>query len=338
MGRWLSFRVFYAANLLCGLLFTYPTIAEPLQFALLAKRVDQRFFIQAGEGCAEAARTQGDVCRLLGTSGPAHFRKQNQLLEQLFHQHLDGIALSVTQSEWLAGHALKQMSHIPLITFNADLNPTEQHLRRSHVGFDNLAIGKQLGILAQRLKPQGGRLCVLTGSLKDTYQQERLHGIRRQLGAIPNHKGTERLRGENGWVEPSRCPLERAETSEHALLQLATLLNTNQFDVIVNIGSWPIDQPAMYRQQLGPILTELDRQGTRPVIIIATPGPDAEQRALLDDGLVQAYLGWNSYELGHQSYWILKRLAQGQAVPEKVLIDTFNVYLPQASSNSPVKP
>ncbi|WP_349618486.1 substrate-binding domain-containing protein [Azotobacter salinestris] len=338
MGRWLSFRIFLAVSLFCGLLFTYPTVAEPLQFALLAKRIDQRFFIQAGEGCAEAARAQGDVCRLLGTSGPPHFRKQNQLLEQAFHQKLDGIALSVTQSEWLAEHALKQRGHIPLITFNTDFNPAEQQLRRSHVGFDNLVFGKQLGRLAQRLRPQGGRLCVLTGSLRDTHQQERLHGIRLQLGAIPNHKGTERLRGENGWFEPSRCPLERAETADRALLQLATLLNTNQFDVIVHIGSWPIDQPAMYRQQLGPILTELDRQGTRPAIIIATPDPDAEQSALLDDGLVQAYLGWSSHELGRQSYWILKRLAQGQAVPEKVLIDTFNIYLPQASSNSPAKP
>ncbi|MFB8828842.1 substrate-binding domain-containing protein [Azotobacter sp. CWF10] len=112
-----------------------PLLRSPYSSHCLPSESTSAFSFRRG-GCAEAARAQGDVCRLLGTSGPAHFRKQNQLLEQLLHQDLDSIALLVTQSEWLAEHALRQMSHIPMITFNADLNPTEQHLRRSHVGFD----------------------------------------------------------------------------------------------------------------------------------------------------------------------------------------------------------
>ncbi|WP_460426629.1 substrate-binding domain-containing protein [Azotobacter armeniacus] len=307
-----------------------------MQFALLAKRADQCFYILASEGCAEAARAQGDTCLLLGpSSGPTHFRQQNQALEQALDTDLDGIALAVTRSKWLAEHALKRAGRIPLITINSDLEPAERHLRRGHVGLDNLVFGQRLGMLAQRFRPQGGKLCVL--SLQDTYHKERLQGIRRQLGGIPDQAGTDRLKGENGWSEPNRCPLERAETPERALLQLTTLLNTRQFDVIISIGSWPIYRADMYRRQLGPLLAELDKQGSRPAIIITTPEePNAAQRALLDDGLVQAYLSMEGREIGRQSYWMLKRLVQGKPVPEKVLVDS-RIYLPQSPAHIPAE-
>ncbi|GAB3377650.1 substrate-binding domain-containing protein [Azotobacter armeniacus] len=337
MKRQFSFHFLSVANLLCELLLIPPAGAEPLQFALVAKRVDQRFFILAGEGCAEAAQAQGDTCLLLGASGPAHFRRQNKALEQALERNLDGIALAVTHSQWLADHALQQVGKTPLITFDSDLGPAERHLRSGYVGIDNLAFGQRLGMLAQRLRPQGGKLCVLTGNLQDTYQQERLQGIRLQLSDVLSNEEADRLDEKNGWSEPNRCPLERAETSEHALLQLTTLLNIRQFDVIISLGSWPIYETGMYRQQLGPLLAELDAKGIRPAIIIATNEPDAAQRALLDDGLVQAYLDMNSREIGRQSYRMLKRLVQGEPIPEKVLVDSLVVYLPESPPHIPAK-
>ncbi|SFB27478.1 hypothetical protein [Azotobacter beijerinckii] len=82
MKRHLFSRLLSAAGLLCGLPLGLPAGAEPLQFALIAKRVDHPFFIQAGEGCAEAAQAQSDTCLLLGAAGLEHFRLQNQALEQ----------------------------------------------------------------------------------------------------------------------------------------------------------------------------------------------------------------------------------------------------------------
>lgn len=333
-----ALRLLPTFGLLCGLLPVLPATAEPLQFAMVPKRVDQRFFILAGEGCAEAAQTQGDTCLLLGASGPAHFRLQNKALEQALEKDLDGIALAVTHSKWLAEHALQRVSKIPLITFDADLNPAEQHLRRGYVGIDNLAFGRHLGRLAQHFRPQGGKLCVLTGELQDIYQQERLQGIRQQLSGIPNHQGVDRLHGEHGWSEPHRCPLERAETPEGALLQLSTLLNTRHFDVIISLGSWPVHHADNYRQQIGPLLAGLDAKHSHPAIIIASSEPDAGQRALLDEGLVQAYLDMNSREIGRQSYWMLKRLASGEPIAEKHLIDNYIVYLPKAPPTMTAKP
>ncbi len=321
-------RFLSLAGPLFGALLASGADAEPLRFALVAKRVDHPFFIQAGEGCAEAARAQGDTCLLLGAAGPTHFRRQNQALEQALDMGLDGIALSVTHSQWLADHALKRASRTPLITFDSDLGPAERHLRLGYVGLDNQLFGRRLARLAQHFRPQGGRLCILSGNLQDTNLQERLQGIRRQLGAA---RDGDRLDGENGWRELNRCPLYSSDDQQTALLQLATLLDGNSVDVVISIAAWPSLQAATFRQRLG----ELGEHVSHPVIIMTTNEPDAAQLELLDEGLVQAYLDIDSREMGRQSYWMLKRLAQGKTVPKDLLIDDRVVYLYLSGSSSP---
>jgi ribose transport system substrate-binding protein len=321
-----------AAGLLCGWLLAPLAGAEALRFALVAKQMDQSFYALAGEGCAEAAQAEGDTCLLLGPLGTEHFRRQGEVLRQaLARDDLDGIGLAVTHSRWLAEHALKDAGRIPLIAFSSDLAPAEQQLRRSYVGLDNLQFGRQLAVLAQRFRPQGGKLCILSGGIQHTNHLERIQGIRRQLRGNPAEDGaTGRLQGENGWSEPSRCPLYGNNDPASARLRLATLLAPgSQLDVIIVLGNWPLYEADEYRRQIGPLLAELDKQGRRPVIIVTTHEMDAAQRALLDDGLAQAYLNMEGREIGRQSYRMLKRLARSEPVPEKVFVAS-HVYLPGA--------
>ncbi|NHN77321.1 substrate-binding domain-containing protein [Azotobacter chroococcum] len=322
--------------LLCGVFGSLPGAAEPLQFALLAKRVDHPFFIVALEGCTEAAQAQGATCLLLGPAGSRHFRQQNEALERALDRDFDGIALSVTHSRWLAEHALQHLGQAPLITFDSDLSPAEQHLRRGYVGLDNLAFGRQLGRLAQRFRPHGGRLCILSASPQDTNLRERLQGIRQQLRGLESAEA-ERLDGENGWSELKRCPLYSGGDQQSALFQLTTLLNSAQADTIVSLGSWPVHRADEFRRQLGPLLAALDARGARPVIIFPTIELDGAQRALLDEGLVQAFLSMETREIGRQSYRMLKRLAQGLPIPEKTLVDS-HTYLPEAPVQNQASP
>ncbi len=335
MNRPLFHRVSGLAGLACALLLTpLSAHAASLQFALLAKRTDQSFFLEVAQGCAEAAAAEGDTCLLLGATGPAHFRRQNEALEQALAQGLDGIALSVTGSRWLAEHALRHLRQTPLITFDSDLAPSERYLRRGYVGIDNLAFGRQLGQLLQRFRPQGGRLCILSGGQLDPNLRERLSGVRQQLRGSRDADGAEPLAGEHGWYETERCPLYSADNPENALLQLTTLLESTELDAIVAVGIWPIYDADAFRQQLGPLLEELGRQGRRPTIVMTASEPDERQLALLNDGLVQAYAGVNSHEIGRQSYRMLKRLALGQAVAGEIIVDS-RVYLPGGTPGSP---
>jgi ribose transport system substrate-binding protein len=176
--------------------------------------------------------------------------------------------------------------------------------------------------------------------MRENNYQERLQGIREQLRGSETQvevRAADRLSGENGWSEPNRCPLFRAEKPEKAVFQLVALLKAQKVDVIISTGSWPIYHADVFRQQLSPLLAELDKKGKRPTIIIASNEPDAAKRALLDDGLIQAYLSLEGREIGRQSYRILKRLAQGESVPEKVFVDS-RIYLPKVSTAIPIAP
>lgn len=162
---------------------------------------------------------------------------------------------------------------------------------------------------------RSGKLYILTGSSQDTNHQERIQGIRQQLcGELTNDAldRTGRLNGEHGWSESDRCPLYNSVNQQNALLKLSTLLNsTSPVDAIISIGSWPIHQANLYRQQLGPCLPSWIKKGTCSAIVIALPELSAAQHALLDDCLVQAYLSMESREIGRQSYWLLDDKASG---------------------------
>lgn len=312
-------------GLICGLLLAPLAGAESLRFALVAKTVDPIPFVQAGLGCAEAARAEGDSCILLGPTGPPNFRQQDHILGEALEMGLDGIAVSVSNSRWLAEHSLQRVGRTPLITFDADLEPADRHLRRAYVGFDDRKFGRVLGQLAQRLRPQGGLLCLLAGNLHDPNVDIRLRGLREYLSG---GRGSERLSGEVGWREHERCPLYTAGDQSVALRQMATMLNSPGVDLIVSLGSWPIQDPERFRRSIGPLLAELQARGTRPPIVIGVGEPSAQQLALLDDGLVQAYLAVGFRELGRLSYRVLKRLARGEPVPESTLIES-RIYLPK---------
>lgn len=307
--------------------------AESLRFALVAKTLDNPLFVQASEGCATAARAEGDTCMPLGSRGPLHFRRQNEVLEQALDSGLDGLAVSVSNSQWLSDHALQHLGSTPLITFDSDLAPMHRHLSRAYIGVDNLALGRDLGSLAQRLRPQGGTLCILSGWPEEANLDERIAGIRQQLAGV--RAPIDRLHGKNGWSEPERCPLYNADTFQTALTQLDTLLETGQIDVIISVGSWLVRQPEEFRQQLAPRLAKLKRMGRRPDLIIVTVGdPSADLQAMLEEGLVQAYVSTPTFELGRQSYRLMKRLAEGKPVPEKTYID-YRIHPPGPDRAAP---
>lgn len=315
-------------GLFCGLLFAPLASAESLRFALIAKTVDSIPFIQAGQGCAEAARAEGDSCILLGPSGSAHFRQQDRILSEALEMGLDGIGVSVTNSRWLADHSLQRLGRTPLITFDTDLAPPDRYLRRAYVGFDDLKFGQQLGYLIQRLRPQGGQICLLAGNLYDPNVDVRIQGLREYLSGGQDIGADGRLSGEGGWREHERCPLYSSGYQKVALRQLSTMLNSARIDAIVSLGSWLVQDPELFREEAGPLLTEHQAQGTLPAIVIGIGEPSAEQLALLDEGLVQAYLALGFRELGHESYRVLKRLARGEPVPESTLLGS-RTYLPK---------
>jgi ribose transport system substrate-binding protein len=146
-------------------------------------------------------------------------------------------------------------------------------------------------------------------------------GVRRQLSGNPQMTSSSRLRGEGGWREPDRCPFFGGDHDpERAVKQLALALSDLKVDVAIAVGGFPVVDAKLFRDLIGPLRAA--RVGAEQDIIVATGELTADQRALLRDGLVRAYLAIDFVEMGRASYRTMKQLAAGRRVEPVVRTGT----------------
>lgn len=290
--------------------------AKGMKFGIAGKRADDANFIAVWEGCAKAARQYGDECINIGSPGPANVRKQDDAIVEAVAKGIDGLAVSVTNSERLARSALSKALHkkIPVLTFDSDLDKGRAHLRKGYVGPDNLKIGSDLASLAMRFRPPGGTVCLMSGDPYNPNLNERMAGVRRMLSGQAAFPADRKLQGEGGWREVSRCPFFNFDQPGMAVEQMKTAFASEKADVLVSVGHWPVLDLARYRQSLTE-LKKTDRDFDKRLIIIGIGKLMPAQQELLQERLVHGYVSIDFEEMGRIAYFHLKRLAQGKAIP-----------------------
>ncbi|WLQ13212.1 substrate-binding domain-containing protein [Hahella aquimaris] len=286
-------------------------------FGIAGKSVEDINFINAWKGCEEEARLNDDTCIHIGEVGPAHFRNQDRALLDAMERRIDGIAVSITNSEFLFASSLRAASErgIPVITFDSDLEKQHASLRSAYVGPDNLGFGRNLGAQAMRLRPQGGSVCLMSGGPYNPNLNARLQGVRQVLSGDDAFPAGQKLKGENGWQEPERCPWYNWDKYDRALLQMREAIYNKEIHAFVSVGAWPQSDLSLYREILMPAKAEyLDSLNKIIIIGIGTPLP--EQLDQLSEKLVHAYVSIDFAEMGRISYRYLKKLSEGERVPE----------------------
>ncbi|BES71492.1 sugar-binding protein [Marinobacter nanhaiticus D15-8W] len=298
-----------------GFLFclTQSAVGDGLNFVLVSKNIDDANFVAAARGCAEAARAEGDACMHLGPSGAAHFRAQDKVVRQVLEQEVDGIAISVTNGEFLAKHSLRKLEgrNIPFITFDSDMPAPYQDLRKAYVGPDNEEIGYSLGEIVNQFK-RSGSLCLMSASPFDTNLNQRLIGVREALADQLIDTASQPLQGESGWFETGRCPWFNADDSRRAVTQIFAAFTYEDSDAVVSVGGWPL----VDTDRLRSVLTEYAEHlgSDKRVFVSATGELRPEDYALLHDGLVQGFVSIDFEAMGREVYRVLKSLSDGRVV------------------------
>ncbi|TBW49501.1 sugar ABC transporter substrate-binding protein [Marinobacter halodurans] len=304
-----------------GIVLSFSVFAIPaahgqgLTFALISKSLQDANFIAAARGCEQAASEDGNHCVHVGPKGAAHFRNQDLAIRHLLERDVDGMALSVTNGEYLARKSLAQVAerNIPLITFDSDLPDDLHSLRQAYVGPDNAEIGRQLGRIVN-LFMDGGTLCLMSASPFDTNLNERLLGVRQALTGDPTPDEPGLLTGENGWTETGRCPWYNADDKSRAVTQVFTAYTYEHSDAIVSVGAWPLLDHNRLRSALAPFRDQL--RSREKLFILATGGLRPQDTALMNEGLIQGFVSIDFEAMGRASYEVLKRLHEGRAVKE----------------------
>jgi len=314
-------------TILVFLLSSTNVLADGMTFGIAGKQVDDINFIAVWKSCLQEAQKYGDTCLHIGEKGPAHFRIQDKSIAEAINKGIDGLAVSVTNSEWLYKHALTTAvkKNIPLITFDSDLDKNHAHMRSAYVGMDNLQVGREMGRIAQKLRPQGGTVWLMSGVKYSTNLNKRLMGIRQTLSGNLQFPEGKKLSGKGGWKEHNRSPWYCWDDYARSLKQMKVTLTDPKVDVFISVGHWPIINADSYRQTISSIRNDVP-DTHKKTIIIGVGELLPEQMELLRENIVHAYISLDFEEMGRKSYHYLKKLAMGEKIPP-VTHTGIKVYL-----------
>ncbi|NOH70081.1 sugar ABC transporter substrate-binding protein [Vibrio pectenicida] len=295
-------------------------VAKQYKFAVVPKEENNPFFQASREGCETAAKELGNVeCVFRGPKG-VDVRKQDRIITELISEGVDGIAIAVVQSKFILENSIKRAlsAGIPIITYDSDF-PSEAiirnpNLRAAYIGTNNFELGKSLGEALKAQRPSGGTIIIQSGRSDSPNLNLRVMGIRSALsGKKYDTSPGKRLMGENGWKESGK-PLYNLGSFEQALEDLQNVLNSykeRNIHAVVAVGGWS-QFLSEYRNVAGLYKQAINDKE----ILIITANTADEQLVYLKDGLANANIGQNPYEMGRQAILTLYKLANKQDIDE----------------------
>jgi len=240
---------------------------------------------------------------------------QIRRLEQIATQSdVKGVGVSVLESQ--AEGVLERMQAlrakgVKVITVDSDGKPEG---REAFVGTNNLEAGRELGRLVAQLRPDGGKAVAFVGILGAQNAQERIQGLKEGLG-----DKIELVDAMEDAVNESK-----ARNNVTAAIQ-------NHPEVNILCGIWSYNAPA--------IVDVISANGRRKDFTIVAF--DAEPNAIvaMDQGMIDAMVVQNPYEMGYTGVTLLHRLITGdkagvdELLKGKDVVDTgLKVVVPAESS------
>ena len=309
-------------NFLIILMFPMSAVSSnSLKFAIVPKYYSV-FFDESGKGCkAAAAQLEAVECIYRGPE-KGDVRVQDAIIEQLIDEGVDGIAIAVTQSNFLAKSSIQKAikAGIPIITYDSDFDAVTlqkySNIRLAYIGTDNFELGKAFGEQLKKLRPEGGTLLIQTGRPDSPNLNLRIMGLRSALSgknySMPPGKI---LKNEQGWTEV-REPIQNYDQIGRSVKQLESFLiaGENHADSFVAVGGWAQNDDKNYRQMIEPYKGTLKNN---EIVIIISDTSDIQLK-MLRDRLAHVNVGQNPYEMGVQSLITLHNIIQNQKYEKKI--------------------
>jgi ribose transport system substrate-binding protein len=218
---------------------------------------------------------------------------------------------------------LKKKS-VHVVTIDSDMDREKlRDTRFAFIGTDNLAGGRELGKCVKNLRTAGGEYVTFVGRTGAQNAMDRIEGVRQ--GAGDKFKALDTMGDETD--------LSRARENVRNAIRNHPKLNTL-------IGIWSYNAPA-----IGDVVKEMNNRDQFTIVAF-----DAEPLAIkqMGEGLIDAMVVQNPYQMGYQGVRLLRALVQNdqatlkemfpnQGKPDGDLYDTgIKVVVPD--EGSPLKP
>jgi len=298
--------IFKSFSVFLGLLLSvFPCLnnaSDKINIGIVGKTKNDSFYQQSYQGCLSFAQENPNVnCIYEGGNDYQDIRAQALILNKLVQQGVDGLLFSTTDSDFLVQRVLSsnKARNLPIITFDSDLLPEHRQYRIAYVGTDNFNFGQALARYAKQFKTSKiTRVCIQSGHNTSPNLNERLAGVRYELAG----ERTERLNGQNGWIEHERCPFYSLGKRGDALMQLEAMLNEKNPPIFIAVAGFAQFNPD-YIERISAYKTDIDKGD----IVIVSADTETVQLEALAAGLSTVNIGQNPFEMGRLGTELLYR-------------------------------
>jgi ribose transport system substrate-binding protein len=271
-----------------------------LRFAVIPKSLDLPVFNYAKVGAEREAAKRGNIDVIWRGPENADQLRQKEILESFITQHVDGIAISCLNGDFLTETINRAVdAGIPVVTWDADAPKSK---RLAFYGVDDLAAGRILAEHAVRLLGGKGKVAIIT-SMGAVNLERRLQGVRDVLAQHPGMSIVE--------------VYDIKEDTVHCAEIIAT--GTNRYPDLgawISVGGWPV----FTRNALAavPAATKVISFDTIP------PAPD-----LLKAGKVQVLIGQKYFGWGSEAVRLLADIKAGRMPPTPIIDSGVDVVTPE---------
>jgi ribose transport system substrate-binding protein len=175
---------------------------------------------------------------------------------------------------------------VQIVTIDSDMDREKlRDARFAFIGTDNLAGGRELGKCAKNLRPEGGEYVTFVGRTGAQNAMDRVEGVRQ--GAGDKFKALDNMGDETD--------LTRARENVRNAIRNHPKLNTL-------IGIWSYNAPAIVD-----VVKEMNNRDRFTIVTF-----DAEPLAIrqMGEGMIDAMVVQNPYQMGYQGVRLLKALVE----------------------------
>lgn len=287
-----------------------------ITIAVIGKTKHDTFYEQSLQGCKRYAQLQKESgirleCYYGGAEYSQNIREQAKSTNELIDSGIDGILISITDSNYLAKHALirAKSANIPVITFDSDLLPEDQHHRLAYVGTNNFDFGVALGEAAKMHKRHNKeQVCIQSGNKSTPNLDERIKGVR---FALSGGASTERLNGENGWQEYPRCPFYTSGNREMSVSQLELVLD-HSIPTFIAVAGFAQFSPD-YIERISPFKSRIQEKKT----VVISADSEKLQLDILAQGLSTVNIGQRPFDMGRIGAQMMYQYLTAGELPKK---------------------
>ena len=223
---------------------------------------------------------------------------QQRVVDDLLARGVDGIAISPVDPANQTPLLNKAASQALVFTQDSDAVGSN---RACYIGTDNIAAGRQAGLLVKEALPQGGSIMVFVGTMDAANAQQRYQGLK------------EALEGSNVKILDVRTDsTDRLRAKSNAADALV-----KSPELAAMVGLWSYNGPA--------ILGAVRDAGKTGKVKIICFDEEAETLQGIKDGAIYATVVQQPFEFGYRSIELMAKVLSGD---KSVVPNSKQIFVP----------